>query len=132
MRARFSLADSSLKDAITFIEKFCEYEKFEDNGVCFKVRLVYEELVTNIFKHAVKLNTSFFVVDVKQTGGAVEIELSYDGEAFDPTKHRDERVDEPFGQDKKEGGMGLFLVFSMSRDFKYGRKKGLNVINVKI
>ncbi len=132
MKAKFSLSDNSLNEAMTFIDDFCEHEKLEDNSVCFKLRLVYEELITNIFKHAVKLNSSFFVVSVYKTKDFVEIELKYDGEAFDPTKHKDKRASEPFSQNKKEGGLGLFLVFNMSRDFRYSRKDGLNVVNVKI
>jgi serine/threonine-protein kinase RsbW len=131
-KTHFSLTDSSLEDAIEFVEAFCDCLKIEDDSVCFKVRLIYEELVSNIYKHSTKLNTTFFDVVAKKQDSLIELRIKYDGEAFDPTSFTDERLNEPFSQNKKEGGLGLFLVFNMSKDFTYERENGFNIINVKI
>ncbi len=129
---RVQLSSTTIKDALKIADNFCKNHLKEENELCFKIMLVYEELLTNIFKHSVKLGSTFVDIEMKNKNNAVVIEFVYDGGGFDPTNYRDKRIDEPFSEKKEEGGFGLFLVSEFSKRFEYKRAEGLNRIYVEV
>ena len=126
------LDSTIIKDALEIANNFCKSHFEKENELCFKVRLVFEEIITNIFKHSMKLGSTFVKIEIKSRNGIVVIVFVYDGGEFDPTNYRDKRVDEPFSEKKEEGGLGIFLVSEFSKKFKYKRAEGLNKIYVEI
>ncbi len=128
---RIALRLSDFKDVAGFIDEFCNKYLADESEFCVKVRLIYEELMTNMFKYAVKYNASFVDLDVRKKGNVVEMSFVYDGDEFDPTTYKDERIDESF-ETKEIGGFGLLLVASLSESFTYKRTDGINRIDVKI
>ena len=128
---RINLLASSPDQAMRIIDEFCNKYAEAKNEFCYKTRLVYEELITNMFKHAVKHQTSFVYVNIEKSNKTVKLNLSYDGEKFDPTTYKDKRINEPF-EAKKPGGLGLVLINGFSKKFLYTRKNNMNNIYVEI
>ena len=126
------LDSATIKDALKIAGDFCKNSFEKEKELCFKIKLVYEELLTNIFKHSIKLGSTFVKIEIKNRDGTALIALVYDGSEFDPTNYRDKRVDEPFSEKKEEGGFGLFLVAQFSKRFEYERIEGLNKIYVEV
>ena len=126
------LDSATIKDALKIAGDFCKNSVEKEKELCFKIKLVYEELLTNIFKHSIKLGSTFVKIEIKNRDGTALIVLVYDGGEFDPTNYRDKRVDEPFSEKKEEGGFGLFLVAQFSKRFEYERIEGLNKIYVEV
>ncbi len=125
------LTKANLEGSLKIVEGFLR-ENPENEERKFKVKLVFEEIITNMFKHGKKQGTTFVKVDFKFEGEDAILTFIYDGEYFDPTLYRDKRVNEPFNVNKKEGGLGLFLVKQFSREFTYEREGDLNRLNVKV
>ncbi len=126
------LDSATINDALKIADDFCKNSVEKEKELCFKIKLVYEELLTNIFKHSIKLGSTFVKIEIKNRDGTALIVLVYDGGKFDPTNYRDKRVDEPFSEKKEEGGFGLFLVAQFSKRFEYERIEGLNKIYVEV
>ena len=128
---RIDLNSDTLENAMKNIDIFSK-KHMPYNDLSFKVRLIYEEIITNIFKHAVNLNTTFVEVDIKTIPDNIWLSFLYDGDEFDPTNYKDGRVNEPLKENAKEGGFGLFLVANTAKKFSYKRENGLNRIEIEI
>ncbi|WP_025209349.1 ATP-binding protein [Hippea sp. KM1] len=128
---RIDLNSDTLENAMKGIDTFCK-KHIPDNDLLFKVRLIYEEIMTNMFRHAVKLDTTFVEVGIKTSPNSVRLSFLYDGDEFDPTKYKDDRINEPLKENTKEGGFGLFLVTNMAKSFSYKRENGFNRIEIEI
>jgi len=128
---RVDLNGDTLENAMKDIDTFCK-KHIPDNDLLFKVRLIYEEIMTNMFRYAVKLDTTFVEVGIKTNSNSIRLSFLYDGDEFDPTKYKDERVNEPLKEDAKEGGFGLFLVTNMAKSFSYKRENGFNRMEIEI
>ncbi len=125
------LTKTNLKNSLKIVEEFCG-ENFKSEEKKFKVKLIFEEIITNMYKHGKKQGTTFVKVDFQFEGEDAVLTFVYNGEHFDPTSYRDKRMDEPFNLNKKEGGLGLFLVKQFSKEFTYEREGDLNRLNVKV
>jgi len=126
------LNSSTKKDVLKIADDFCKSHFKKESKRCLEIRLVYEELITNIFKHSIKLGSTFVNIEIKNKNGTIVIVFVYDGGEFDPTSYKDKRLDEPFSENKKEGGFGILLVSKFSKKFEYKRAEGLNKIYVEI
>jgi len=114
----------SLAEADRFVDAFCT-ERAVGDARCYKVRLVVEELVSNLFKYT---EAREFDLDI---GGneSVEITLSYASERLElPT---DFSPDRPL-EKREEGGVGLYLVRTVSRNFRYEYRDGRSVYRVTV
>jgi len=110
---------SSISEVDRYITSFCAQNHIKES-VCFKVRLVIEELVTNMFKYT---KTKVFTLLLKNTE-PIEMILEYPSDKFDFT------IEKPGKKDlskMKEGGLGLFLVESMTKTFKYRHQDGKSI-----
>ncbi len=128
---KINLNGDTLKNAMKNIDNFCR-KHIPDSDLLFKVKLIYEEIITNMFRYAVKLNTTFVEVDIETSPDSIRLSFLYDGDKFDPTKYKDERVNEPLKENAKEGGFGLFLVTNMAKSFSYKRENSFNRIYIEI
>ncbi len=126
------LKEKDLKESIKLADKFCQAENIEKERA-LKIRLVFEELITNMFRHAIKLGTTEVKVELKKSKNEeVLIIFTYDGDEFDPTNYRDKRINQSLEDGKEKGGLGLFLVMNFSKEFTYQRNNGVNKLSVKI
>ncbi len=124
-----SLEDHNIRDAVDIIDRFILENDIEQENAK-RLKVIYEELITNIFKYALRLGARYVEIKIKQKNNYVLLCLEYDGEAFDPTEYK-ARIGTDLG-DMQIGGLGLFLVGKLSKTFKYERKDNKNVITVTV
>lgn len=87
--------------------------------------VVVDEIVSNVVRCS---GTSEFAVEVRCDGTLV---FTDDGVAFDPLQ-RDAPDVEAGIDERKAGGLGIFLVRQLAREVKYERRDGRNVLTVTL
>jgi len=92
------------------------------------LRLVAEEIYTNIIKYAYVDNKSHEIsVELNDTGGATSITFTDSGIAFDPLIFCSKSSDKT---DHCEGGMGIDIIKSLTDSQEYHRINQRNVFTV--
>lgn len=96
----------------------------------YKVKLVLEEILTNIVKYAFN-NAEFHEIAVRLTlnNAALTIEFTDDGRAFDPLMVQPPQL-KNFTIDSREGGLGIHLVRNAATSITYRRAEGRNLLTV--
>ncbi len=99
--------------------------------VVYCTQLVFEELATNIIRHAFSDDQRHEIsIGVMLDNDSVRMTVEDDGDAFDPDSWQ---PDSPGSLEEAElGGRGLLLVRRMSDDFSINRESDRNVCRVKI
>ncbi len=115
---------SSLEEVDRYLTSFCA-EQHVGEGECFRVRLVIEELVTNMFKYT-EARTFTLRIAIH---GQIEIELAYPSDKF--ALHI-ERPEQKRVSQREEGGLGLFLIESMTASFSYRHQAGKSIYALTI
>ena len=114
----------SVAAAGRYVDAFCARVPLS-GARCYRVRLAIEELVTNLFKYT---EADGFDLTIGGTE-PVEIELRYAAPPFEPVAGAPEA--KPLDE-REPGGLGLFLVQSLSRTFAYRYENGENVYHVTL
>ncbi|MDE2836499.1 MAG: ATP-binding protein [Chloroflexota bacterium] len=99
-------------------------------ALTFKVNLVLEELVLNVINYA--YDESGHQLDVKLTCNEEDlvIEITDEGKPFDPLHDApDPDMDSPM-EERRIGGLGVYLVRTMTSDMQYRREDGKNHMTV--
>ena len=96
-------------------------------GTAVEVRLVIEEVFTNIVKHAHPGGGGEHPVTLRLALGPDWLELEFvdDGGAFDPRAHRGGELAKPFRQ-RADGQMGIPLFLGLVDECAYRREGGGN------
>lgn len=83
-----------------------------------RLDVVFEELISNIVRHAGLPADAVIVVQMRADAGAVELEITDPGRSFDPLALARpaplQRLD-----DAPEGGLGIELVRRLTRSFSH-------------
>ncbi len=92
----------------------------------FRVNFALEELGLNIIQHSGVDDLSEIELTVTSAPDAVTIEITDDGQPFNPLEDAPvPDVSAPL-EDRPVGGLGVFLVRSMMDDLRYQRELGRN------
>ena len=118
----------SLQEAFERVRLFCETHKTPQE-LCFKLNLVCEELVVNLFKYS---KATAYDLDLSETNAEVRVQVRYKGIEFDPIKTT--APEQNSVEEMEYGGLGLVLVNALASDiqYRYDHKNALNVIKVTI
>lgn len=118
----------SLEETFAAIGKFCDTQSLPDNS-CFKVNLICEELVVNLFQHS---RATEFDLELSRQKENLIIKISYQAEQFDPTQRS--KPESASVEDRQYGGLGLVLVNTLANrvDYSYHHKSALNVVTVTL
>jgi serine/threonine-protein kinase RsbW len=101
-------------------------------GSVNRVRLVVEELVVNIIRHAFEDEAEHTIVLTLRTEpGRVHVVTEDDGKPFDPREAPPPPLGRPL-EEQAEGGYGVFLVKSMTRSLDYTRAGGKNRVSAVV
>jgi len=114
----------AIEEVDRYLDTFCTKHTLNDD-LCYRVRLVTEELVTNIFKYTEAQTFDLTVRCLED----IEIDLAYLSNSFDLTVRKPEQKDLA---DIKEGGLGLFLVESMTKTFSYRHHNGKSIYKLTV
>lgn len=95
-------------------------------ALTFKVNLVLEELVLNVINYA--YDESGYHLDVRLTCNedGLIIEVTDEGKPFDPLHDAPEPDMESPIEERNIGGLGVYLVRTMTSDMQYRREGGKN------
>jgi anti-sigma regulatory factor (Ser/Thr protein kinase) len=97
----------------------------------YDLTLALDEVVTNVARHAYPQGeTHQFTLKVTVSGTEFEARVEDDGVAFDPTAHPAPNLDIPL-EERKEGGLGIFLVRQIMTSVEYQRVEGKNLLIIR-
>lgn len=117
MDGSFERDFGGLGEVFAFTERFAEAQRF-DEPLRYSINLVVEELFTNM----VKYNTGggcHIAIRLDVRDGTLRIELVDDDvDPWDPNEAPAVKLDQPI-EERKPGGLGLYLVRSIVDDLKY-------------
>jgi anti-sigma regulatory factor (Ser/Thr protein kinase) len=109
------------------LQEFCEARGLT-NASALDVRLVAEEVLTNVVKYAHKeIDTSWVELRVLASAESVRLEFRDEGAPFNP-------LDAPGPdlatrvEERKIGGLGVHLFKTLMDDASYAREGSLNVL----
>jgi len=95
-----------------------------------KVRLVIEELISNIIKYGYEPNSENIIeILIHQNKKSLRIEITDNARPFDPTAVRGKKVIEKI-ENLKIGGLGLIIVKESCSRMKYKRQNGINYLSI--
>lgn len=95
-----------------------------DTRAAHHVAMILEELLTNLGTHGAAAAEPA-TVRISIESGRVLVEIVDSGAPFDPRSTPDPDVSGP-AEERKIGGMGLFLVRKLASDLDYDRSEGRN------
>ena len=99
--------------------------------VLFEVNVSLEEILTNVIsyayeddqEHAIILRLSF-------ANGEMTAQVEDDGRPFNPLEVAEPDIDQPI-EERKVGGLGIYLVRKFMTDLAYQRHEGKNLLTLK-
>lgn len=101
-------------------------------GVRDDVRLIVEELASNVIEHGgtdVAAGERELSVDIGIDGDRLTLQFSDDGAPFDPTAAAAPDLDADI-DDRPIGGLGLHLIRQLAEEISYRRDGGFNLLKV--
>ncbi len=97
-----------------------------------RVRLVVEELLVNIIKHAFNDDIRHTIVLTLRTGPeGVSVLTEDDGRPFDPREAPPPPLGRPL-EEHGEGGYGIYIVKQMTTSLTYTRANGKNQVHAVV
>ena len=116
-RRGFAREIDALDEIFRHLEDFVE-ESAVDDGVAFTIKLVVEELFTNMVRHSPGGGEEIDL-GIERADDCIHLELVDTGvERFDPSTVPSPAVDAGIGE-RRPGGLGLYLVQTMVDDVSY-------------
>lgn len=123
----------STLDAVDDIsaEVYSFIAKRSGNELAFKVGLLVIEICTNIVKYGYEESPGGNIwVSIAENNGSYTILIEDESKPFNPLEYKDIDLDKVDGLER--GGMGIFLIKSLSRDINYSYLNGKNKLTVII
>lgn len=121
MKRRFEPVEGRNAEIIEAIMSCPEVGKVSED-LLFKIRLCVEEVEENILCYS---GTTWVEVSVVNEDGALTISFLDGGVQFDPLQKEDPDVNARL-EDRKVGGLGIFLCKQMMNEVKYHYVNGCN------
>ncbi len=108
------------------VDEMAELEDWPP-GLAFKVNLVVEEFGINIMNYGYDDGVHTFSINLRSGEESLTIEFIDDGKPFNPLEDAPEPDTESSVEDRAIGGLGLFLVHTMTDDLQYRREDCKNL-----
>lgn len=132
MHKEFRIANR-LEELITFNEQFEAYadEIGVPPDVLMHLELVLEEVLTNVINYAYQDSNEHEIhIDMDYEGSLLRMVITDDGMAFDPTQQEAPDVEADI-DDRKIGGLGIFLVGKLMDSIAYKREQEHNILIIE-
>ena len=102
----------------------------ENNDISFKtstkVMVIMDEIYSNIFNYS---GASIAVVTAEREGDKIMMSFQDNGIPYNPLEKEDPDVTLS-AEERKIGGLGIYMVKEMSTDIKYSRIAGKNILDI--
>ena len=122
---------SELDRITAAVEELGEREQWPP-ALVFKIHLALEELVVNVMTHGQHEKMHDIRVTLTSDDEAVSLEMMDDGLPFDPLNDAPEPDLTGQIEDRRVGGLGVFLVLDMADEVNYAREHGKNCFSMKV
>lgn len=117
---------SELDRVFRTVTYFCKVNNISEETIC-KLKLIVDEVVSNVINYAgISLKISIFIT---KKNGDIKLKIIDSGKLFNPLLMRNPDVTLSL-DDRKVGGLGIFLVKEYSKEIKYRRKDSKNILTV--
>jgi serine/threonine-protein kinase RsbW len=90
-------------------------------------QLAVEEAITNVIMHGYEQITGKIVITCRTTHGLAEIQIEDFAPPFDPLSIPEPDITEAI-EDRKIGGLGIFLIRQVMDDIVYRYENGKNIL----
>ena len=107
------------------IKEFGRQEEW-DARLAFRVQLVIEEMVINVMNYGHEDGSHEIEITMDSEPDLLTIEITDDGKPFDPLEDAPEPDLAGSLEDRRVGGLGVYLVRTMMDDMSYRREQGKN------
>lgn len=113
-----------------FVEEICEFNGLDDM-ISMQMNLAIEEAVVNVMSYAYP-EGSIGYVDIKAESDDTKMKfvITDSGKPFDPTTKEEVDTTLPI-EERRIGGLGIFLVRKLMDNIEYEYKDGHNVLTLK-
>ena len=124
--ANLELIDQMINPIISSIE-----ENEAEPKKVYQMNLALEEILVNICKYAYSGNKGRIDIafEISKDPKQLHVVIKDQGKEFNPLAKEDPDLDTPL-EDRKIGGLGIFLVKNMVDDIKYQRTNNENVLEI--
>ena len=113
-----------------FVDEVCEFHDL-DPLVTMQMNLALEEAIVNVMSYAYPEGTKGYVdISAQSDGNILKFVISDSGIPFDPTIQEEIDTSLPLDQ-RRIGGLGIFLVRKMMDSVKYEYRDEHNVLTLK-
>jgi anti-sigma regulatory factor (Ser/Thr protein kinase) len=92
------------------------------------LHVIVDEMASNVEKYAYPEGRGEYELHIVGVEGRVEITLTDQGEAFDPTLVKEDPL--AGESDRPPGGMGILLVRALAESMEYRREGGRNITKI--
>ena len=90
-------------------------------------QLAVEEAITNVILHGYAGDTGKIVITCRTTSGLAEVQIEDTAPPFDPLSLPEPDMSGDI-EDRKIGGLGVFLIRQVMDDIIYRRESGRNIL----
>ena len=115
------------EEAIEYLEKRLRRNSFSEKTIN-KINIITDEIVSNIAKYS-----GAVYCEISMAYSPQELTLEYidDGVPYNPLEEEEPDINVP-ADERRIGGLGLFMVKKMSKEMSYARKGNKNILHVKV
>lgn len=122
--------DSWLERVMTAWDAACQSAQLAEQD-CFRGRLVLEELVINVQTYGEMPQDAVMRVEVHAVENGLQFELRDGGRPFDPSSLPEPETSAHLSE-RQPGGLGVHLVRSTTKNFRYRREGAENVVSFRL
>ena len=121
------ITEKGIKPIIDFVK-----ELGADHKTIYKIELALEELLVNVASYAYAPGNGKIEVEywLEENPRKIVVKIQDEGKPFNPLKSQDPDTTLPT-EERKIGGLGIFLVKKTMDELKYERKNNKNVLIIK-
>ena len=121
---------SEIERIATVVSEFGQRNDLPDE-VIYDIRLVLEEIVSNIIKYGYKDNDDHQIdIQINLESSVLTLEIKDDGNPFDPLEVKNDEVEKPWDE-RETGGMGIYIVKNLMDKAEYHRVENNNILLLK-
>jgi len=121
---------SEVERVMSFVTDLCARNSIPPETE-YDLNLALDEMITNVVKHAYpEGGEHHFTLKITLSNEEFAARLEDDGVEFNPTEHPVPNLDAPL-EERKEGGLGIYLVRQIMTSVEYQRVAGKNVVTLR-
>ena len=121
---------SELERVLSFVSDLCVRNSIPPE-IEYDLNLAMDEIITNVAKHAYPGDGKHqFSLQITLSNEEFVARVEDDGIKFNPLEHPTPDLDAPL-EERKEGGLGIFLIRQIMTSVEYQRVAGRNIVTLR-